>query len=520
MRLGEQTVPVVPEWVDAPPAVDGRPKGFGLLRRLWPWVRAVVTVVWIWAFLLGPLAAVIYAAGYLTPNTVAAIVAGFLIAGLLAGVWRPKVVRAVDRTRVALFRVWWASICQLCGFVAIANRRVRIPRLVNVEFGPGLRTPEWTRITLEPLLTHEPPTWPRYEERLARYLRAGSSTWTTTDTPGQLTISLRTEPLPHRWVHGIDVGADRYGTVEPAADGMPEADVVYLGASASGGDVVWRPDESGRGNLAIGGGTGGGKNGALANVLAHGLHAPRPWRLFIANPKGTGDYRWLDGHASVAKTPAGMFTMISFFRAELDRRADILDDFGAASYLDVPLADLEAQGMGERWLLVIDEFVSFASKKGVVMAAPPGGKGRQVDLLAVALSELQETTSMARALLMNHVFMWQHPITEHLGPFGSTMRSNFGARAGVGSLEAEGAASLFGKPNGEPVAHVLRSGIPGRIVHQGLSLADGPNWGLGQVRWIPPTDLPTLTPTQTGWEPPDFDDLAHHDLLLIDRRAA
>ena len=67
---------------------------------------------------------------------------------------------------------------------------------------------------------------------------------------------------------------------------------------------------------------------------------------------------------------------------------------------------------------------------------------------------------MGRSLGVSVVVNTQHPIGEHLGPFGSTIKSNFGARLVTGAIEAEGAAALFGKGNGEAIAEALRAGIP------------------------------------------------------------
>ncbi len=80
------------------------------------------------------------------------------------------------------------------------------------------------------------------------------------------------------------------------------------------------------------------------------------------------------------------------------------------------------------------------------------------------VGDLQAIAAMGRALGMSLVLLTQHPIAEHMGPFGSTVKANMGAKIGVGSLEAEGAGSLFGKTQGETISQLLRAGIPGRCV--------------------------------------------------------
>ena len=110
----------------------------------------------------------------------------------------------------------------------------------------------------------------------------------------------------------------------------------------------------------------------------------------------------------------------------MERRADVLDEvFGVASYLDIPFTDLEAHGMANRWCLMVDELAVFSSLRGVVPPAekPPGHQGpwRPLDPYQVAMTDLAAITAMDRAMGMSSVVATQHPIAEHLGPFGSTL---------------------------------------------------------------------------------------------------
>ncbi|MCP4967699.1 MAG: hypothetical protein GY926_21005, partial [bacterium] len=205
--------------------------------------------------------------------------------------------------------------------------------------------------------------------------------------------------------------------------------------------------------------------------------------------------------ATVAKTPAAMMALIHAFRVELDRRADVLDEtFGADSWTDVPHHLLAEHRMAYRDLLVVDEFVTLMAMKGTVaplvppLGAPKGS--RPVDPYQVMVGDLQAIAAMGRALGMSLVLLTQHPIAEHMGPFGSTVKANMGAKIGVGSLEAEGAGSLFGKAQGETISQLLRAGIPGRCVYEGLTTTDGGGWKLGQGLYAHTNQLTGLVPAE------------------------
>ncbi len=135
--------------------------------------------------------------------------------------------------------------------------------------------------------------------------------------------------------------------------------------------------------------------------------------------------------------------------------------------------------------------------KGVVPLIPaPTVEGqpkqRAIDPYQVMIGDLQALFAMGRALGMSLIPMTQHPIAEHMGPFGSTMKANLGARIGVGNLEPEGAGSLFGKSTGETIAHLMRAGIPGRAIYQGLANTDGGAWRQGQIAYASTAQLEDL----------------------------
>ena len=388
---------------------------------------------------------------------------------------------------------------------------MRIAGLDQIEFGPGnwLR-PTWIRVTVVPCASHDRSTWDRYEDRLCRRLRYGSSTWLSPDDdPNVMAITLRRRPLPTLWsLADINPALLTGSTAELPFDGRRPGEHVYLGMGADGSDMTWSPDEPGKAMLFIGGRQGGGKGVLARSILARALTCG--WRIRVCNPKRVGEFRWLGASASVAKIPSGMFAMIHDFRAELERRADLLDEiFGVADWTDVPLQTLDEHEMAHRELLVIDEFVTLMTMKGLVppIAPPPSApKGtRPLDPYAVMVGDLQAIAAMGRALGMSLVLLTQHPIAEHMGPFGSTVKANMGAKIGVGSLEAEGAGSLFGKGQGEAIYQILRGGIPGRCVYEGLTSTDTGSWKLGQALYASATELAALVPAEPVHLPVDYD---------------
>ena len=505
MRLGAPSFNGAAEaWPTVPQAVDGSPKRFGLIRKALPFVKIAARLGWVWRWPLtitiGPLL-VLTAAGLSRAGGAVIVALAIAITLWRSGWFRAQLARAVRASRVVLWEAYWPYLCQLAQFVEIAGRRVRVAGLESIEFGPGNWVrPEWLRFTISPCATHDPATWARYEQRLRRRLRYGTSTWSTPDDdPNVMVITVRRDPLPTEIRLGGQVPADRL-TVDPGE--------VFLGVGADGSDMVWRPGESGRAMLFIAGRQGGGKGVMASSIFAQAIAAG--WRVRVVNPKRVGEFRWLGASASVSKTPAGMFAMIHDFRVELDRRADILDEtFGVAGWDDVDPEDLADYAMGHRELLLIDEAVSLLAMKGQVppIAPPPDApKGsRPIDPYAVMVADLQVISSMGRALGMSLVLMTQHPIAEHMGPFGSTVKANMGARIGVGALEPEGAGALFGKGHGETISQLLRSGIPGRGVYQGLTAADGGGWKLGQALHLTGDDLDHAVPDEPAHLPVTYD---------------
>lgn len=521
MRLGADAVmDAAAPWAP-PPAVDGSAKKLGLVRRLMPWVAGLIKLLWAARPLVLPVvggpALVIVAALVGVQLGSAPVVLGpplgvlAVAAGLIASDrFRGRCRSAVHDAQVVAFRLFWPTLCGLCGLCAAGARRVRVPRLLSVEFGPGLFRPEWIRLEVVPLAQHDRSSWDRYEDRIGRELRYRFSTWLPSETSGGMEITVRREPLPKMVAVGRHVPVERLGRRVPAASGVPR-DEVLLGVAARGGEMVWRPDESGRSNLFIAGRTGGGKGVASANVLAHAVAAS--WDIYICNPKRAGEFRWLIPVASIAKTAEGIFEMIAFVRAEMDRRADLLDEvFGTASWDQVPLDELARHRMDRRVLLFIDEVVRVTTAKGIASPPPPppghSGRWQPADPWVNGMSDLQLVSSNGRSLGMSVVVNTQHPIAQHLGPFGSTIKSNFGGKIITGAIEPEGAGALISRAAGETISEVLRAGIPGRMVYEGLSSADGGAWQLGQGLWTPRPVLEGLVPAVTDGRPRTFDPVA------------
>ena len=482
MRIGAPALnDVAGAWPSVPQAVDGRAKAMAIWRKLLPFAIALARLAWTWRWLTLttaiPFAVVPALLGF---GRIGALVT-LLLMGLVAWRWgflRTRLARARRETPAVLMGLWWPFCCSLCGFVEVAGRRVRTARLVEFTAGPRLR---WMRFVVQPCLNQDPTTWGRYETRLRSHFRYRASTWTIPDdNPNVIEVTVLREPLPTEWILGTDVTLD---DTAPASADQSTTHIegsVYLGAGADGTDMVWCPDEDGRSNLFVSGRTGGGKGETARLILGYGIRAG--WHITVLNPKRIGEFRWLGASAQVAKYPADMFTLVAQFRTELERRCDLLDEvFGVAKWTDVPLVDLADYDMATRQVLLIDELVSLLTMRGQVFEPAPEGKGRPRDLLVDLNADLQVISSMGRAAGMSLVVMTQHPIGETMGPFGSTVKSNLGARIGCGALEPEGAGALFGKAHGEAIATLLRAGTPGRCVYQGLAHDDGGSWKVGQA---------------------------------------
>ncbi len=499
-----------PMFVPHPQAVDQQRKSMSLGRKAWPFAQALLLLAMAWRWVLIPtvgLLIVLTSAAAAHP-LVLVLVVGLLLGSVsgVSGLYRARLSAAAARSRLILWRLYWPYLCSFCQFVEVGNRRPRVATLVRLEFGPGnwIR-PDWVRLVVEPCTTHGPNLWDGYEQRIRRHLRYRSSSWVPDeDNPNRMVITCRRQPLPKLVpVGGPDLLAADFLPTADGVDGFKPVDEVLLGVGADGDRVVWRPDESGRAMLFIAGRQGGGKGITATLIFLYGLLTQQvrecgQWTIRVCDPKGMGEFNWLQRHGvEVAKDPASMFAMISEFRAEMEKRARILDRLGVANWLDVPAQTLAAEGIAGRVVLVLDEFVSLLAMKGAVpLVQAPVVEGqpkqRAIDPYQVMVGDLQALFAMGRALGMSLIPMTQHPIAEHMGPFGSTMKANLGARIGVGNLEPEGAGSLFGKSAGEAIAHLMRAGIPGRAVYQGLANADGGSWRQGQIAYAPTAALEQL----------------------------
>ena len=203
----------------------------------------------------------------------------------------------------------WPYLCGLAGFVQAANGRLTFAELTGVEFKGSVLRPRVVQLDVVPVLQHDRSTWDRYEDRVARYHKAATSFWQPSPTGNGMRITVRRDMLPRSVQPGIDISQDRIGRQLANGDRMP-LDEVYLGLAADNSDIVWLPDESGRGSVFIGGRKGGGKGQIIKAILTHGLAAERGWRFTVCNPKRIGEFNWLTRHATVEKEPAAMFAAI------------------------------------------------------------------------------------------------------------------------------------------------------------------------------------------------------------------
>lgn len=511
----------------APPAVDASPKKFGLARKLVPWVSAAVRLIIALRVVTGPflvfpvLVIVTALFGPLTLPPWLALVGPLVVmvgAPVLAFScpwYRRRLAAGWVSTRILAFRLWWPTLCGLCHLTVPGARRMRVPTLVSVEFGSGWGRPEWIRLEVFPLGLHERTEWARYPDRIGRQMRYADSVWAP--SAGKLRMTLLREELPTSILVGSDVPASSIGQTHDQGQ-FRATDEVVIGRSTGGGQAVWCPDEDGRHSMFLAGASGGGKSELARRILAHATVAD--WECYVAAPKGLGDFLPFLGVASVEDDPMAMVAMVVHVAGEMMRRAELLTSkFRVAKWSDVPLVELEAEGMARRVLLMVDEAVVLL---GLVRMLPPPEKGA-VPPVQVLEQALQSVTAMGRSLGVSVVMMTQHPIAEHLGRFGSTMKANLGARIMLGACEAEGASALFGKSHGEDVAAALNPLIAGRMAFTGLRLGDSARWQLGQAYYATPHLIESVVPQITSGRPRKFgpvDTINQADVVDINGRVA
>ena len=312
------------DWVEIAPTKDGSRKTFRFWRKVLPFLRLAVRLA---PWLAGPLIAAV-AVLVIVGAVVAAPVHPLITLGLAAAIpavaiatsdrlWRfyKRLPEVVATSVYELFT--WPYLCGLAGFVQAANGRLTYAKLLRVSFkGHGVRrlvAPDVIQLDVAPGLQHDRSTWDRYEERIGRYHKAGTSFWQPSPlSDNAMRITVRRTRLPK--MHHVP--PDRIGRQTSNDDRIP-LDEVYLGIGADNEPILWHPDQSGRGSVFIGGRKGGGKGQILRAIQVHGLAAGRGWRLTVLNPKRVGEYRWLVGHAVVEKEPAAMFAALAAFRAGL-----------------------------------------------------------------------------------------------------------------------------------------------------------------------------------------------------------
>lgn len=481
-------------------AVDNSPKAYSKLLLIARWASILTQLIWAARWPLIIVVAPIIALGYVGATAVGAAIGSVAV---VSGPWRSPFVRvrftrSLGEVQTVLWkRIVWPKLCRVEHLIEIGDRRTRIAKCVRVQFGSGRWwRPSTITITVRPLARHYPPHWKVYVHHVLRFTGYRSGTWVVDpDDPKQLILTIRRDRLPKRLLIGKDVPVARFDPVETnPANPYRATEPIYLGVGEDGEDVVWNPDESGPGSLFVAGRTGGGKGFILKLLILFGVRSG--WRVWIANPKGSGEFRWFGSHVAQAKTTAGMYRMVHEFRAEMIRRAELLDDvFEVDTWDKVALDQLREHDMHYRHLLIVDEMVDLLQSKGTVMVPPPEGKGRPLDLYYTMVKELNDTAAQARAFGMSLVCATQHGISEHLGPFGSTMKSNFGARIAVGFVEPEAAGAMFGKDRATDVAVDLRDGRPGRCFAQGLTNDDA--YGrLAQMAFAETDVLVPLLPTE------------------------
>lgn len=453
MGHGGDAVSTEPEWWEQAPIVDVEPNRRVRFRRYMRAVGLLVGLARIWWPVL-PVAVFLAVWGPLGALLEGLVMAAVLVVSpkLRAGL-RSAPMRSVER----IFTWRWPAIASHAALVAPAHGGIRFPELVSVGFRGRWWRPESVSLVLRVLpLQEDQASWPRIARRLGVQLGYSLATPVVLDAL-RLEVRLRREVLPVMLELGTDV------KVEGLFD---DPHRVPLGVSSLGGYVPWELDRPTSTSVFVGGSMGGGKSSVVNTGLGwfhRQLWLGRPGEAIVIDPKAIGDFMWCESWASVCQTDEGAWAAIDYVHDEMIRRAAILRRLKLRTWVDLP--ESEMARFGGRILLVVDELLNFFLWKG--------GNDKAAALRAKeAWVQLEKITSMGRALGVNVILATQHPIAEHLGPYGSTMIANSAGRIGIGALEPFGAKTLF-KESGEAIAARTRQVIPGRMFVMALNGDEG-----------------------------------------------
>ena len=463
-------------WWEQAPIVDVEPNRRVRLRRFVRLVGLLAGLARIWWPVL-PVAVMLAVFGPLVAGVEMLVL---VVAAVVSPWFRARLRVAPMRSVERVFRWRWPAIASHAGLVMAAHGALRLPDLLLVSFGGRWWRPESVTLVLRVLPAQEDQgSWPKIARRLAIQLGYSLATPVVLDSL-RLEVRLRREVLPTMLELGADV---KVGGLFDDPHRVP------LGVSSLGGLAAWELDRPTNTSVLIGGSMGGGKSSVISTMLAwlyHQLLAGVPGEAIVIDPKAIGDFSWCESWATVCQTDEGAWRAIDYLHSEMERRAGILRRLKLRSWVQLPPDQLV--GFGGRILFVLDEMVNFFMWKG--------GSDKAAALRAKdAWIQLEKVTSMGHALGINVVLATQHPISEHVGPFGSTMFANMAGRIGIGALEAYGAKTLF-KESGEAIAARTRQVIPGRMFVMALDSSDSSSLPMSaqaffpSERWV--ASLPTL----------------------------
>ncbi len=452
-------------WWEQAPIVDVEPNRRVRIRRFVRLVGLLAGLVRIWWPVL-PVAVFLVLWG-----PVAAAAEAVVLAAVVAlSPWLRSRLRSAPMRTVERVFVWrWPATASHAGLITPAHGGIRFPDLLSVSFGGRWWRPESVVLVLRVLPSQEDQgAWPKMARRVGIQLGYSLAIPVVLDAL-RLEVRLRREVLPSMLELGTDV---------KVAGLFDDPHRVPLGVSSLGGHVVWELDRPTNTSVLIGGGMGGGKSSVISSMLGwqrHHIAAGVPGEAIVIDPKAIGDFAWCEDRASVCQTAEGAWRAIDYLHREMERRAGILRRLKLRSWVQLPVSELPA--FGGRILFVLDEMVNFFMWKG--------GSDKVAALRAKeAWIQLEKVTSMGRALGINVVLATQHPIAEHVGPYGSTMFANMAGRIGVGALESYGAKTLF-KESGEAIAARTRQVIPGRMFVMALDSSDSSSLPMSAQAFFP-----------------------------------
>ena len=333
--------------------------------------------------------------------------------------------------------------------------------------------PAWRRLIVRMLPNQPRSVWPQLADQVLRATNQ-AQVETMVDDRHRLVMTFTREPLPTFVPLALDLVGRREG-------------FVALGAGSDGRVFGWRPDETP--HLTITGITKGGKGVTVRNIEAHAV--ARGWQILRANAKITGESDWLDGWASIADTPAGMWAMSRAVLELMHERQALVKAVGVDDWTQL-------EGIGPRVLFIIDE--------GANLISPTIRDERRPYAMATS-SNITTASAMARSAGIHIVYQTQQPGVDSYGYAGSQVRLNIGGRMIVGSSDQIWLRELFLGDIDPTVASALMAGVKGRAVFQGLdpTVGDG-SVRKGQVFYADQSDVAGLL---AGTEPPvapvDFD---------------